>query len=189
MLDTETRRQLLALARRSVESAAGKSAPPSCEGVAGVDAPFFGVFVTLRKRAQLRGCIGTFSPSGKLPETVAEYARHSAVHDTRFPPVLSSEVNDLTIEISVLSPLEKTDKPASLEVGRHGIYLKTKGLGAGATACFLPQVAVEQKWDAEQFLSALCVHKCRPPLPPDAWQDPSKTEIYLFTAEVFGEGE
>jgi len=124
-----------------------------------------------------------------LPEAVIEYARHSAIHDSRFLPVTPSEVDQLTIEISVLSPLERTLDPGSLEVGKHGVYIKAKGNGPERTACFLPQVAVEQHWNAEQFLSALCAHKCRPPLPPDAWKDPTKTEVYLFTAEVFSEDE
>ena len=187
-MDADTRRALLDLARASVLAASRGDAPPPARAV-GADEEFFGVFVTLRKGRQLRGCIGTFDPSGTLPETVVEYARHSALRDTRFTPVKPAEVDELTVEVSVLSPLELTDDPASLEVGRHGIYLKTTGSETPRTACFLPQVAVEQKWDAEQFLSALCAHKCRPPLDPDAWQDPSRTEIHLFTAEVFGESD
>jgi len=188
-VDTETRRQLLDLARRSVQAAARGQPAPTTQNVPGADEEFFGVFVTLRRGKQLRGCIGTFHPSGTLPETVAEYAQHSAVHDSRFVPVAPNEVDGLNVEISVLSPLKLTDDPASLEVGKHGIYLKAS-VGAGeATACFLPQVAVEQNWNAEQFLSALCAHKCQPPLDPDAWRDPSQAEIYLFSAEVFSEPE
>jgi AmmeMemoRadiSam system protein A len=188
-MDTEIRRQLLDLARRCVLAAARDELPPSVAGVAGADEGFSGVFVTLHKGARLRGCIGTFRPNGTLPEAVAEYARHSAVHDTRFPPVTPSEVGQLTIEISVLSPLQRTLDPASLEVGKHGIYLRADVGGYETTACFLPQVATEQGWNAEEFLSALCAHKCQPALPPDAWRDPRKTEVYLFTAEVFSEGQ
>ncbi len=188
-MDTETKRELLDLARRSVRAAARGEPPPSAEGAAGAGEAFFGVFVTLRRGRQLRGCIGTFRPSGTLPEAVAEYARNSALNDTRFMPVQAGEVEELTTEISVLSPLVRTDEPASLKVGTHGVYLKAKTTQGETTACFLPQVAVEQGWDAEQFLSALCTHKCRPPLAPDAWRDPSQTEIHLFTAEVFSESE
>lgn len=188
-MDSETRRQLLDLARRAVLAAARGEPPPSVAGVAGADEKFFGVFVTLHKGRQLRGCIGTFQPNGTLPEVVVEYAQHSAIHDSRFSPVRPGEVQDLTIEISVLSPLERTFDPASLEVGKHGIYLKATVDGYRTTACYLPQVAVEQRWNAEEFLSSLCAHKCHPPLSPDAWRDPNKTEIYLFTAEVFSEGQ
>jgi len=185
-MDDETQRQLLALARRSVLAAAQSEAPPSAEGCPGGNEEFFGVFVTLRRDRQLRGCIGTFHPTGALPEVVVEYAACSAIRDTRFAPVTPAEVDELNIEISVLSPLALAEDPASLEVGKHGVYVKAKA-GLPRTACFLPQVAVEQKWNAEQFLAALCAQKCRPPLDPDAWRDPDQAEIYLFTAEVFGE--
>jgi uncharacterized protein len=188
-VDSESKRQLLDLARRTVQAVARGDPLPSSEGVAGSDEPYSGVFVTLRKGGQLRGCIGTFSPAGTLPNAVVEYAVHSALHDTRFPPVAPAEVTDLNLEISVLSPLTPTDDPGSLEVGRHGVYLRTKGEAVPRTACFLPQVATEQRWDAEQFLSALCAHKCCPPLDADAWQDPTRVEISLFTAEVFSEAD
>jgi uncharacterized protein len=79
----------------------------------------------------------------------------------------------------VLSPLERTTDPLSLRLGVDGIYIR-RGYAAG---CFLPQVATETGWTTEEFLSQCCSHKAG--LPPDAWKDP-KTEVYLFTAEVFG---
>ncbi|RPJ38229.1 MAG: AMMECR1 domain-containing protein, partial [Planctomycetaceae bacterium] len=101
--------------------------------------------------------------------------------DPRFltNPITFSEVNKLEIEISVLSPLQRTDNPLNLELGTHGIYIK-RGYACG---CFLPQVADETGWSKEEFLSQCCSHKAG--LAPDAWKDP-KTEVYLFTAEVFG---
>jgi uncharacterized protein (TIGR00296 family) len=89
------------------------------------------------------------------------------------------ELNQLGIEISVLSPLERTDDPLSLRPGTDGIYIK-KGFASG---CFLPQVATEAGWSKEEFLSYCCAHKAG--LSSDAWKDPD-TEVYLFTAEVFG---
>jgi AmmeMemoRadiSam system protein A len=188
-MDGETKRELLDLARQAVLAASQGRPAPATESVAGADERFFGVFVTLRRGRHLRGCIGTFNPTGTLPEMVAQYAAYSAIHDTRFSPVNPSEVPHLNVEISVLSPLERTDDPASLEVGKHGIYLRSKIFGRETTACFLPQVATEQGWSAEQFLSVLCTHKCRPPLEPDAWRDPNKTEVYLFTAEIISESD
>ena len=91
-----------------------------------------------------------------------------------------AELQEIDIEISVLSPLEKTDDPLSLELGKHGIYIK-KGFAGG---CFLPQVATETGWNKEQFLSQCCGGKAG--LPPDAWKQ-ADTEVFLFTAEVFGE--
>jgi len=76
----------------------------------------------------------------------------------------------------------KTNDPMSLRLGVHGIYI-VKGARSG---CFLPQVATETGWSAEEFLACCCAHKAN--LPPDAWKD-ADTDVYLFTAEVFGESE
>lgn len=140
-----------------------------------------GCFVTLKNHGRLRGCIGQFVSNRPLVELVAEVAEASATGDPRFVanPITPGEVNKLDIEISVLSPLERTDDPLSLELGKHGIYIK-RGYASG---CFLPQVADETGWSKEEFLSQCCMHKAG--LPPDAWKDPN-TEVYLFTAEIFG---
>jgi AmmeMemoRadiSam system protein A len=108
-------------------------------------------------------------------------ARASATSDPRFldNPITEEELNELDIEISVLSPLQKTDNPLSLRLGIDGIYIKRDY----ASGCFLPQVATETGWNKEEFLSYCCAHKAG--LPADAWKDP-QTEVYLFTAEVFG---
>jgi len=116
-----------------------------------------------------------------LIELVAEMAKASATSDPRFfsDPITAEELDQLDIEISVLSPLQRTMDPLSLRLGVDGIYIK-RGY---ATGCFLPQVATETGWSKEEFLSYCCSHKAG--LPADAWKDP-KTEVYLFTAEVFG---
>jgi AmmeMemoRadiSam system protein A len=112
---------------------------------------------------------------------VAEMAKSSATSDPRFfaDPVTPRELNQLDVEISVLSPLKRTDDPLSLRLGVDGIYIKRDRL----SGCFLPQVATETGWSKEDFLSFCCAHKAG--LPADAWKDPD-TEVYLFTAEVFG---
>jgi AmmeMemoRadiSam system protein A len=140
-----------------------------------------GCFVTLHVRKQLRGCIGTFEASKPLYETVMEMAE-SSLGDPRFcnQRIKPDELDSLEIEISVLSPLEKTSDPLSLELGKHGIYIR-KGYRAG---CFLPQVASEAGWSKEEFLSYCCSHKAG--LSADAWKDP-KTDVYLFSAVVFHE--
>jgi len=140
-----------------------------------------GCFVTLKNRGRLRGCIGQFSSDVPLIELVAEMARASATGDPRFlaDPITQTELGQLDIEISVLSPLKRADDPLSLRLGIDGIYI-CKGSASG---CFLPQVAAETGWSKEQFLSFCCAHKAG--LRPDAWKDPD-TEVYLFTAEVFG---
>jgi len=140
-----------------------------------------GCFVTLKTQGRLRGCIGQFTSDIPLIELVAEMAKSSVSADPRFvnDRLTVDELNQLEIEISVLSPLERTDDPLSLRPGIDGIYIK-KGFASG---CFLPQVATEAGWSKEEFLSYCCAHKAG--LSSDAWKDPD-TEVYLFTAEVFG---
>ncbi len=143
-----------------------------------------GCFVTLHNHGELRGCIGQFQPSQSLLETVREMAIAAATQDNRFAvnPVRPEELPEIDIEISVLSPLVKTDDPLSLELGKHGIYIK-KGWSSG---CFLPQVAIETGWDKETFLGQCCAGKAG--LPAEVWKEPD-TEVYLFTAEIFGEND
>jgi len=140
-----------------------------------------GCFVTLKNQGQLRGCIGQFTSESPLIELVVEMAKASATGDPRFvaDPITAGELEQLDIEISVLSPLQRTNEPLSLRLGIDGIYIK-KG---GASGCFLPQVATETGWSKEEFLSYCCAHKAG--LSPDAWKD-AGTEVYLFTADVFG---
>ena len=140
-----------------------------------------GCFVTLKNHARLRGCIGQFTSESPLIELVADMAKSSATGDPRFvaEPITADELEKLDIEVSVLSPLKRTDDPLSLRLGVDGIYIKS-GYTSG---CFLPQVATETGWSKEEFLSYCCEHKAG--LAPDAWKE-EDTEVYLFDAEVFG---
>jgi AmmeMemoRadiSam system protein A len=140
-----------------------------------------GCFVTLKNHGRLRGCIGQFTSDVPLIELVAEMAKASATGDPRFlaDPITARELKQLDIEISALSPLQRTDDPLSLRLGVDGIYIK-RGYASG---CFLPQVATETGWSKEEFLSYCCSHKAG--LAPDAWRE-AQTEVFLFTADVFG---
>jgi AmmeMemoRadiSam system protein A len=140
-----------------------------------------GCFVTIKNGPHLRGCLGQFESRKPLIELVQEMAAASATSDPRFTddPIDSSELDDLDIEISVLSPLKRTTDPLSLRLGVDGIYIK-RGYASG---CFLPQVAAETGWSKEEFLSNCCQYKAG--LPPDAWKRPD-TQVFLFSAEVFG---
>jgi len=180
MNDTQKQR-LLKVARDTVEAVIKGGVTPEPESDdPQLNAPC-GCFVTLKNRSRLRGCIGRFISDIPLIELVVEMAKASATGDIRFfaDPITPGELEQLNVEISVLSPLLRTDQPLSLRLGVDGIYIK-KG---GASGCFLPQVATETGWTKEEFLSYCCLHKAG--LPPDAWKDPN-TEVYLFTAEVFG---
>jgi AmmeMemoRadiSam system protein A len=136
-----------------------------------------GAFVTLRRGKNLRGCIGVTEANKPLYLTVRECAVWAALHDRRFPQVMKREVKGLNLEISVLSPL--TDiAPENIEVGQHGLSIS---LGA-QRGLLLPQVAVQWKWNREQFLEETCR---KAGLPPDAWRQGAR--IQAFTAQVFEE--
>ena len=180
-MDDKQKQTLLKVARDTVEAVVNRrpvEKPISDDPKLNVPC---GCFVTLKNHDQLRGCIGQFISEDPLIELVAEMARASATSDTRFlaNPVTAGELKQLDIEISVLSPLQRTDDPLSLRLGIDGIYIK-KGYTSG---CFLPQVATETGWSKEEFLAYCCAHKAG--LTPDAWRDPD-TQVYLFTAEIFG---
>ena len=140
----------------------------------------YGVFVTLKKYGELRGCIGHLLPQSPLFQGVVENTIHSSVHDRRFEPVDPKEVSDITIEISVLSKPKRIAGADNFEVGKEGIIIR-KG---PFSAVFLPQVAVEQGWDRAETLCRLCQ---KAGLSRDAWKDDGM-EFYVFTADVFHEG-
>jgi AmmeMemoRadiSam system protein A len=139
-----------------------------------------GVFVTLHIGGQLRGCIGTFEPDKCLAETIQEMAFSAAFRDPRFYPLTRDELEQVKIEISILSPMKKITDPNLIEVGKHGVFVK-KGSRGGV---YLPQVAHDAGWSREQFLDHLCEHKAG--IGADAWRDGS-AEIYIFTAQIFSE--
>jgi MEMO1 family protein len=179
-LSDEEKKELLALARRSVErAAAGKLQYESAESSSDEFQREAGAFVTLHEFGRLRGCIGFTSAMHPLYRTVQEAAHLAAVRDPRFSPVTAGEVGNLEIEISVLSPLRRVLDIEKIEVGRHGLMMK-KGMNEGL---LLPQVPVEQGWDRQQFLEYTCT---KAGLISDSWKD-EDTDIFAFTAEVFGE--
>jgi AmmeMemoRadiSam system protein B/AmmeMemoRadiSam system protein A len=135
-----------------------------------------GAFVTLRKREFLRGCIGFIEPVLPLYQAVIQTSVYAACRDQRFPPVSEEELDDLEIEISVLSPLEKISDPSLIKVGKHGLVI-SKGNKKGL---LLPQVPVENNWSRETFLKQACL---KAGLPPNTWR--SDAEIYVFEAIIF----
>jgi AmmeMemoRadiSam system protein A len=175
------RKTLLKVAKDTVEAVINRRPAPKPKSDDPELNAHCGCFVTLKNHDRLRGCIGQFTSEGPLIELVVEMAKASATGDPRFfdDPIKAGELKDLDVEISVLSPLQQTDNPLSLRLGVDGIYIK-KGWASG---CFLPQVATETGWSKEEFLSYCCAHKAG--IAPDAWKQPG-TEVYLFTAEVFG---
>ncbi|UCG33241.1 MAG: AmmeMemoRadiSam system protein A [Phycisphaerales bacterium] len=180
-MDADDRRFLLELARATmVERLGGRPNVSSARR----DLPaegYGGLFVSLHKDKQLRGCMGTFSIPGDLARAV-ESMSVAVLNDPRFVtmPVTLKDLPELDIEISLLSRPEPTDDPLSLEIGRHGIIVER----GGHTGCFLPQVGSQFGWTAERLLSECCAQKAH--LPADAWKEP-QTRVSLFTAEVLSE--
>ena len=143
-----------------------------------------GAFVTLhikdsRGRQNLRGCIGRMIASAPLQKTVRTMAVEAAFGDPRFSPLKASELPDIVIEISALSPLEKCPDPRSVKVGVHGLYL----IHRGRAGVLLPQVPVEQGWNLDEYLEYICI---KAGLPQGSCEAPG-AELYTFTAVVFGE--
>ena len=180
MLNKEQRRKLLEIARSSIETYLKTGKKPEVTEADPLLTKEMGAFVTLHEQGELRGCIGNIVGKGPLYLTVRDMAVEAAVDDPRFPPVQLSELKDIEIEVSALSPLEKVDSADKIQMGVHGVIVK-RGFNSGI---FLPQVATETGWSKEEFLSQLCAQKAG--LSPDAWKDKG-TELYIFTAEVFSE--
>ena len=177
MVTADERKILLGLARTAVQA--------KVAGPAALDLPAYewpdasGVFVTIKRRGRLRGCLGTLQNRDGLAAEVVRCAGDSATEDPRFPPVTAAELPDLSLEISVLGPLEPIDpRPDAFTVGVHGLVVE-EGFHRGL---LLPQVATEWGWDAGRFLEQTCV---KAGLPPDAWRHGAR--VFRFAAEVFGD--
>ncbi len=175
MTEETDRKKLLLLARTAVSAAANGLKPPTLpedeifkkEG---------GAFVTLKLNGKLKGCIGHFIGTGNIGSTIIDMAKAAAIEDHRFTPVTSDEVEDIEIQISLLSPMKLTD-PDDVLPGVHGVYVK-HGFRTGT---LLPQVAEEEGWDRVTLLNHTCM---KAGLPPDSWNR-NDVEIYTYTAEVF----
>ena len=180
MLTQEQKDKLLKLARTTMEKYITQDIIPKYEDKDPVLSGQCGAFVTIHNKGNLRGCIGMIEGHQPLYETVIEMAIEASRNDPRFDPVEPEEINDIDIEISVLTPKRRVKSIDEIELGKHGVIVK-KGTAGGV---YLPQVATETGWTKDQFMASLCSGKAG--LPPDAYMDP-KTEIYVFEAEVFGE--
>jgi len=180
MLNKKQQKILLSIARKTIEEYIRSRKMPEIE----VDDPALkekrGVFVTLHRKGMLRGCIGYIMPIEELYKAVSKMAIESSTGDPRFPPVTPQEIEQIQIEISVLTVPERIKSVDEIELGKHGVIVK-KGVHQGV---FLPQVATETGWSKEEFLNRLCYDKAH--LPEDAWKD-NDTEIYTFSAQVFEE--
>ena len=178
MLTDAQKTALLALAKDSI--VAQVTGRPDAARL-DVDLPdSSGAFVTIKRRGELRGCLGTLQCSRGLAAEVARCAADAASEDPRFPPVSPDEIPELSVEVSVLGPLQEIDPrdSSAIVIGKHGLVAE-EGFRRGL---LLPQVATEWHWTVEQFLRQACI---KAGLRADAWQHGAK--IYRFSAEVFGD--
>ncbi len=169
---------LLSVARQSIKTYLEENTPDDFEITLPSLLEKRGAFVTLKRDHELRGCIGTFITERPLYETVIDMAIGAATKDPRFQPLDLDELDNVSIDISVLSELNLIVDVSKIEIGKHGIFI-IKGPYKGV---LLPQVATENMWDRNTFLEHTCV---KAGLQPDAWKE--GCEIYIFSAEIFGE--
>lgn len=137
-----------------------------------------GLFVTLRKGKELRGCIGQMASEEPMYKLVQELAVSSATKDSRFPELEKEEWPGVQIEISILSPLKRMENLSVLEIGRHGIVVKKNG----RTGVYLPEVATEAGWTKEEFL-----RRCAEDKAGLDFKDIKNAEIYIFTSQKISE--
>lgn len=178
-LGGEDSESLLRIARRAIEDQVRTGRYDNPAPTAEALNAYCGCFVTITRNGKLRGCIGNFRTDRPLYLEVAEMAVAAAIKDPRFHPMEMDELDRFSLEISVLSPLQKITDIHDIRIGTHGIYLE-KGFQRGV---LLPQVATEYGWDRTTFLRQTCR---KAGLPLDAWQAPD-TDIHIFSATILHE--
>jgi uncharacterized protein len=174
----EFRSALLQWARQAVVEAVSRAQLPADIPQHGIFLERQGVFVTLRVRGRLRGCIGVVETQETLGESIMRCAAGAALRDPRFSPLQTEELGELLVEISLMSaPVPIL--PEEIEIGRHGLMV----VSGARRGLLLPQVATEHRLDPQQFLEETCR---KAGLPPEAWREEG-TQILGFTCEILSE--
>lgn len=177
-LREEEGRELLRLARHALEfyfGVAGQKPPIEVRTPDGVG----GVFATLKRDGELRGCIGYVVPNIDLVKTTERAVVAAATSDPRFTGIIAAELPAIQISISVLTESVTVDDVEEIEIGRDGLVIER----GGARGLLLPQVATERQWDRYRFLAETCV---KAGLAAESWNDPA-TIIWRFAAAQFEE--
>jgi len=173
-LTIEERRELLALAKKTISTYVTTGKEPDVD----IKNPKFradgAVFVTITEKGSLRGCIGNIEPVMPLYQSVIKNAVAASSADPRFPPMTKEELKDIEVEISILSPLKPLRDVRDIQVGKQGLVIRKDG----RSGIFLPQVATEFGWNRETFLEKLCA---KAGLPAGSWKN---ADLYTFTAEI-----
>ncbi len=181
MLSEEDKLVLMDIARNTLDSYIRKGTvyPVSDRDMSPALTTHTGAFVTLEKNGKLRGCIGRFQPDLPLYEVVRDMTISASTKDYRFKPVTPEELDEIELEISVLTPLVPISDPSEIKLGVHGIYMK-KGPNSGT---FLPQVARQTGWNLEEFLGHCARDKAQ-----IGWYGWKDAELSVYEALVFKEG-
>jgi len=179
-LNKEEKNTLLQIARNTLEHYLNEGVIPEVDQseITETLREKTGAFVTLNKKGNLRGCVGRFEPGIPLYEVVQKMAVAAATKDMRFPGVEPEELDNISIEISVLTPMQKIESKDEITLGKDGIYIK-KGVNSGT---LLPQVAEKTGWSKEEFLGHCAQDKAG--IGWDGWKD---ADVYKYQAIVFHE--
>lgn len=172
---------LLRIARSEIEYAVAETPKPKIHYFPVMEEKR-GVFVTLTKGGQLRGCIGFPYPVMPLGDAIRQAAVAAALEDPRFRPVKPDELKQIELEVTVLTVPARVegdpkDRPAKVVVGKHGLIIRSRG----TSGLLLPQVATEYGWDPKTFLDHTCN---KAGLPMDSWLDP-RVELLTFEGQIF----
>jgi len=174
-LSPRDRRDILSLARETVACHVSGRPLPQWNGESRRLKADGAVFVTLKEKGErLRGCIGSLQATAPLYRSVIQNAVSAASRDPRFRPVKADELPGLSVEVTVLSPMEPLGGVDEVVIGRDGLYLEA----SGRSSVFLPQVPVEQGWNLQTYLAELSL---KAGLAADGWKS---GRLYRFTAEI-----
>jgi len=172
-------KEALQAVRKTLEEVLAGRQPPTFKFTDPRFKEHCGIFITLKKHGELRGCIGLVRGIEPLARAIEEMAIAAATQDPRFPKVEVEELNDIDIEISVLTPMSKVSDVSEIKIGRDGLMLQYQG----HSGLLLPQVPVEWNWNIEEFLNNLC-HKAG--LPVKSHLQPNAV-LMKFSADIFSE--
>ncbi len=177
MISEINKELLLKEARLAIEDYLFNETTKACS-TTGELASYDSAFVSVYVSGKLRGCIGQFDSELKLVDLVRNNAVSAAFNDHRFLPVEIDELNDLRIEISVLTPKKKIEDISQIELGKHGVFIE-KGWNRGT---FLPQVASKTNWGIDEFMGHLSKDKAHM-----GWEGWKEADIYTFEAIIFSD--
>lgn len=175
---TEAEKKILhEIAQTAIRAKLNGQNPPEIQATTETLNENRGAFVSLHRHGNLRGCIGYIRAEKPLYKTIQEMALAAAFNDPRFDALSQQEIDDLDIEISVLTPLRQIADINEIEVGKHGLMI----INGYYSGLLLPQVATQYGWNRETFLEYTCM---KAGLAVDAWKD-KNSKIFIFSADVF----